>query len=92
MEGWPKTDANHYLFWFINGLFLTMNATDVEFQSMNSGNLISGFITLFEGLPLNIIERTAWWLHIIGTIFLIIYIIKTPTYFISFSKHIFLVA
>ena len=37
-------------------LFLTMNAADVEFQSMNSGNLISGFIApLFQGLPLNII-------------------------------------
>ena len=28
-------------------LFLTMNAADVEFQSMNSGNLISGFIAPF---------------------------------------------
>jgi heterodisulfide reductase subunit C len=62
-------------------LFLTMNAADVEFQSMNSGNLISGFIApLFQGFPLNIIERTAWWLHIIGILIFLNYL--------YYSKHL----
>jgi hypothetical protein len=60
MKGWPKTDANLIIYFEIvlMVLFLTMNAADVEFQSMNSGNLISGFIApLFQGFPLNIIEQ-----------------------------------
>ena len=49
MKGWPKTDANLIIYFEIvlMVLFLTMNAADVEFQSMNSGNLISGFIAPF---------------------------------------------
>jgi len=83
MKGWPKTDANLIIYFEIvlMFLFLTMNATDVEFQSMNSGNLISGFIApLFQGLPLNIIERTAWWLHIIGILIFLNYL--------YYSKHL----
>jgi heterodisulfide reductase subunit C len=83
MKGWPKTDANLIIYFEIvlMVLFLTMNAADVEFQSMNSGNLISGFITpLFQGLPLNIIERTAWWLHIIGILIFLNYL--------YYSKHL----
>ena len=83
MKGWPKTDANLSIYFEIvlMVLFLTMNATDVEFQSMNSGNLISGFIApLFQGFPLNIIERTAWWLHIIGILIFLNYL--------YYSKHL----
>ena len=83
MKGWPKTDANLIIYFEIvlMVLFLTMNAADVEFQSMNSGNLISGFIApLFQGLPLNIIERTAWWLHIIGILIFLNYL--------YYSKHL----
>ena len=83
MKGWPKTDANLIIYFEIvlMVLFLTMNAADVEFQSMNSGNLISGFIApFFQGLPLNIIERTAWWLHIIGILIFLNYL--------YYSKHL----
>jgi heterodisulfide reductase subunit C len=83
MKGWPKTDANLIIYFEIvlMVLFLTMNAADVEFQSMNSGNLISGFIApLFQGFPLNIIERTAWWLHIIGILIFLNYL--------YYSKHL----
>jgi heterodisulfide reductase subunit C len=63
------------------GLFITMNATDVQFQAMGSGNVISGFIApLFEGLPLHAIERTAWWLHIIGILIFLNYL--------YYSKHL----
>ena len=83
MKGWPKTDANLIIYFEIvlMVLFLTMNAADVEFQSMNSGNLISGFIApFFQGFPLNIIERTAWWLHIIGILIFLNYL--------YYSKHL----
>ena len=69
MKGCPKSDANLIIYFeiILMILFLTMNATDVEFQAMNSGNIISGLIApMFDGLALNLIERTAWWLHIIG--------------------------
>ena len=39
MKGWPKLDGNLILYFEIvlMGLFIIMNATDVEFQSTNSG-------------------------------------------------------
>lgn len=86
MKGWPKNDANYILYFevVLMCLFLTMNATDVPFQQMNSGNVISGFIApLFNGLPentLHIIERSAWWLHILGILVFLNYL--------YFSKHL----
>ena len=45
-----------------------MNATDVPFQQMESGNIISQHIApWFSGLSessLHIVEHSAWWLHI----------------------------
>ena len=45
MKGWPKLDGNLILYFelVLMALFITMNATDVEFQSSNSGNIISQF-------------------------------------------------
>ena len=83
MKGWPKQDANLIIYFeiILMGLFITMNATDVQFQAMGSGNVISGFIApLFEGLPLHAIERTAWWLHIIGILIFLNYL--------YYSKHL----
>ena len=83
MKGWPKQDANLIIYFeiILMGLFITMNATDVQFQAMDSGNIISGFIApLFEGLPLHAIERTAWWLHIIGILIFLNYL--------YYSKHL----
>ena len=83
MKGWPKQDANLIIYFeiILMGLFITMNATDVQFQAMDSGNFISGFIApLFEGLPLHAIERTAWWLHIIGILIFLNYL--------YYSKHL----
>lgn len=86
MKGWPKNDANYILYFevVLMCLFLTMNATDVPFQQMNSGNVISGFIApLFSGLPettLHLIERSAWWLHILGILVFLNYL--------YFSKHL----
>ena len=83
MKGWPKQDANLIIYFemVLMGLFITMNATDVEFQALNSGNIISGFVSpLFEGLPMHAVERTAWWLHIAGILIFLNYL--------YYSKHL----
>jgi heterodisulfide reductase subunit C len=86
MKGWPKNDANYILYFevVLMCLFLTMNATDAPFQQMNSGNVISGFIApWFTGLSentLHVIERSAWWLHILGILVFLNYL--------YFSKHL----
>lgn len=83
MKGWPKMDANLILYFEIvlMALFITMNAADVEFQAMNSGNIISQFVApWFSEFPLTIIERTAWWMHIIGILIFLNYL--------YYSKHL----
>ncbi|MDA9335266.1 (Fe-S)-binding protein [Flavobacteriaceae bacterium] len=83
MKGWPKLDGNLILYFEIvlMGLFIIMNATDVEFQSMNSGNIISQFFApMFEGYNVHLIERVAWWMHIIGILIFLNYL--------YYSKHL----
>ena len=86
MTSWPKNDANYILYFemVLMTLFLVMNATDVQFQRMDSGNAISQFIApWFESMSistLHIIERSAWWLHIVGILIFLNYL--------YFSKHL----
>ena len=83
MKGWPKLDGNLILYFEIvlMGLFIIMNATDIEFQSMNSGNVISQFFApMFEGYNVHLIERTVWWAHIIGILVFLNYL--------YYSKHL----
>jgi len=86
MKGWPKADGNLILYFevVLMCLFLVMNATDLSFQQMDSGNLISGLIApWFEGVSestLHIVERTAWWLHIVGILVFLNYL--------YYSKHL----
>ncbi|WP_282042707.1 (Fe-S)-binding protein [Winogradskyella flava] len=86
MKGWPKSDGNIILYFevVLMCLFLLMNATDTSFQDMNYGNIITQFIApWFEGMSestLHTIERTAWWLHIIGILIFLNYL--------YFSKHL----
>ncbi|WP_452222008.1 4Fe-4S dicluster domain-containing protein [Lacinutrix salivirga] len=86
MKGWPKTDGNLILYFemVLMALFLIMNATDTSFQALNSGNIISQYIApLFNGFSestLHIIERSAWWLHILGILVFLNYL--------YFSKHL----
>tara|TARA_Y100001947_G_scaffold34133_1_gene27126 strand:- start:2339 stop:3646 length:1308 start_codon:yes stop_codon:yes gene_type:complete len=86
MKGWPKLDADLILYFeiILMSLFLLMNATDVNFQNMNNGNIISGFIyPLFENYSaesLHVMERVFWWMHIIGILFFLNYL--------YFSKHL----
>jgi len=83
MKGWPKQDGNLILYFEIvlMGLFIIMNATDVEFQTLNSGNIISQFFApLFEGYNVHFIERAAWWMHIVGILIFLNYL--------YYSKHL----
>ena len=86
MKGWPKNDGNFILYFevVLMSLFLIMNATDTVFQNMDSGNIISQYIApWFSGLPestIHIIERTAWWMHILGILVFLNYL--------YFSKHL----
>lgn len=86
MAGWPKRDGNIILYFevVLMCLFLIMNATDTSFQSLGSGNIVSQFIApLFSGMSeatLHTVERTAWWIHIIGILAFLNYL--------YFSKHL----
>ena len=89
MIGWPKLDADLILYFEIvlMSLFLLMNATDVGFQNMNNGNVISGMIypyfTEFSIESLHVFERTFWWLHIIGILIFLNYL--------YYSKHLHII-
>ncbi|HNP32977.1 MAG TPA: (Fe-S)-binding protein [Flavobacterium sp.] len=86
LKGSPKRDADTILYFemILMSLFLIMNATDLHFQTMNSGNIISQYITpLFSSLDLaqvEAIEMTAWWIHIIGILVFLNYL--------YYSKHL----
>jgi len=86
LKGAPKKDANIILYFevVLMSLFLVMNASDLNFQMQNSGNVISKFLSpLFYSLDLTLvyfIERTAWWLHIVGILIFLNYL--------YFSKHL----
>ncbi|MEO1486627.1 MAG: (Fe-S)-binding protein [Bacteroidota bacterium] len=93
MEGWPKKDGNLILYieLVLMFLFLTMNAADYQLQQLNAEHYvkagafpISQFIApLFEGMSipqLVLVERTAWWLHILGILSFLNYL--------YYSKHL----
>lgn len=92
MTRWPRLDANLILITEIVLMtaILTMNATDQLLQGRDehytaTGNLFfsSYFIPLFENLDtftLLVLERFAWWFHIIGILGFAVYI--------TYSKHL----
>ncbi|AMC12066.1 Fe-S oxidoreductase [Lutibacter profundi] len=86
MKGWPKNDALYILYFemVLMSLFLIMNATDMPFQTLGSGNPISQFLApIFKGFnpeTLHIIEQSAWWIHIIGILVFLNYL--------YYSKHL----
>src|SRR5690606_20855366 len=83
-------DANYILYFEMVSmtLFLLLTATDVHFHEINSGNIISQFIApLFSSLSENsphIIERTAWCIHIIVILIVLVYLCSSNPF------HIFL--
>ena len=93
LNGWPRSDANYILIVeiILMSLFLTMNATDRSLQLQgnehyhNTGNfIISGMLVpVFNGLSgsnLMALERTCWWLHILGILAFLNYL--------PYSKHL----
>ena len=86
LKGAPKRDADMILYFevVLMSLFLIMNATDLHFQAMNSGNVISQYINpWFTSLDIHqveAIEMTAWWFHIIGILVFLNYL--------YYSKHL----
>lgn len=93
MKGWPKKDGNMILYieFVLMTLFLTMNAADSQLQQMGAEHYvqagsfpISQFLTpLLSGMSesgLMMVERTAWWLHILGILAFLNYL--------YYSKHL----
>ena len=93
LDGWPRSDANYILITeiILMTLFLMMNSADRALQLKgaahyaDTGNfLFSGIIApMFENFSagtLIIIERTAWWMHIIGIFAFLNYL--------PYSKHL----
>ncbi len=93
MKGFPKNDGNIILYFevILMLLFLTMNAADFQLQQLGAEHYVqagafpvSQYITpLFDGFSQNtliIIERTTWWLHILG--------ILTFLNYLYYSKHL----
>jgi heterodisulfide reductase subunit C len=98
LDGWPRSDANYILITEIvlMSLFLIMNATDGVLQQRNYGTYgehavgsfyFSGLLhPMFAGMSdstLVAMERTAWWLHIIGILAFLNYL--------PYSKHLHIV-
>ena len=98
MKGWPKKDADYILYieLVLMFLFLTMNASDYWLQHhpealsyyIQAGHFpISGLFTpLFDGMSYTTvvtIERTSWWLHIIGILAFLNYL--------YYSKHLHII-
>lgn len=95
LDGWPRSDANYILMTeiFLMLLFLTMNAADTILQDrgvsgythhITGSFAVSGWIQpLLEGMSENglmLIERTCWWLHIVGILAFLNYL--------PYSKHL----
>ncbi|MEN8125244.1 MAG: (Fe-S)-binding protein [Bacteroidota bacterium] len=92
MTSWPKNDALNILYFemVLMSLFLIMNAADFNLQLLGADHYIkagsfpvSKYISGW--LPQNVdtlifIERTAWWIHIIGIFIFLNYL--------YYSKHL----
>ena len=93
MKGWPKNDANIILYFevVLMCLFLTMNAADLQLQQLGAEHYTAAgsfpvsqyMLPLLDSMSeqsLILLERTAWWLHIIGILIFLNYL--------YFSKHL----
>ena len=95
LNGKPRNDANYILYFevVLMSLFLLMNAADLHLQHIpggfghynQSGSFpVSQFIApMFNGMNeggVFVLERAAWWLHIIGILIFLNYL--------YFSKHL----
>ncbi|HTQ66407.1 MAG TPA: (Fe-S)-binding protein [Puia sp.] len=95
LDGWPRSDANYILITeiILMTLFLTLNAADTVLQERGYGHY-SAYLTGnfavsqwlhfvlngFNNQALVLIERTCWWLHILGIFAFLNYL--------PYSKHL----
>ena len=93
MKGWPEKDGNMILYieFVLMLLFLTMNASDFQLQQLGADHYVKAgafpvsqfIVPLIDELSqstLILIERTAWWLHILGILAFLNYL--------YYSKHL----
>ena len=95
LDGWPRSDANYILITeiILMILFLTFNASDTLLQQRNYGHyalhptgnfLVSQWLhPILNGLSdyhLHLLERSCWWLHIMGILAFLNYL--------PYSKHL----
>jgi len=98
LDGWPRSDANYILIMeiILMTLFLTMNASDTLLQSRGYDHYaehITGYFAFSSFLhpllndlsnhSLEAVERSCWWLHIIGIFAFLNYL--------PFSKHLHII-
>jgi len=98
LDGWPRSDANYILITeiILMALFLTLNASDTLLQSKGvehyTANPTDNFILsqylhpVLNGIGINgleLTERSAWWLHIIGIFAFLNYL--------PYSKHLHII-
>lgn len=96
MKGWPKNDANFILYFemVLMLLFLTMNAADSQLQQLGAehytiagafpiSQYIVPILSGFNEGTLIFIERTAWWMHILGILVFLNYL--------YYSKHLHII-
>jgi len=93
MKGWPAMDGNLILIIevILMGAIITMNASDQALQLLGSehypqtgkiffsGMFVDG-IRMMDEIHLIIMERVAWWFHIIGILAFAVYV--------TYSKHL----
>lgn len=96
LKGWAKSDANYILITeiILMSLFLIMNTTDQILQSKGAehyaatgsfylSSLLTSLFQNFSVSTLIIIERSCWWLHIIGIFAFLNYL--------PYSKHLHII-
>lgn len=98
LNGWPRSDANYILLTeiILMSLFLTLNAADTLLQQRGvahysehaTGNfifssLLHPLLNGFSNETLEAIERTCWWLHILGIFAFLNYL--------PYSKHLHII-
>jgi len=96
LNGWPKSDANYILTTeiILMSLLLTMNASDQILQARGAAHYIHTppfwvsqmLMPLFDGMStgsLIALERTCWWLHILGVLAFLVYL--------TYSKHLHII-
>jgi heterodisulfide reductase subunit C len=85
LEGWPRSDANYILIIeiLLMSLFLLMNAADHEVSFIISKNFNPWLTANYSQEQLFLIEKSAWWLHIIG--------IYSFMNYLPYSKHLHII-